>query len=513
MRALVNRSSLLSLALTVSLALIAAIASPARAANLAEWNVNAANAAAANTVQLASTAAHVTAQPLVAHGSLDPPYASASTFLYRNWPTGQAPDPSKYYEFQIAPAAGYSIQLSSLSLAVASGSSGPATPTSGLFQITASTNGFATPGMVIATETFAKNAMWDAFDIDLHAVGTQNGPVTFRFSMYRVGGNAFSGVGSSVLFGNEGRNLVVNGSVFLQGQEPTCQEDETTLCIDGSPGDQRFQARVDFQTEQGGKPHGAAKVIPLNSVGIPSGGIFWFTNPQNPEMLLKVLNACSANGFFWVFYAAGTNFALRTEVVDTVSGLSWVRENPDRTQAPPVADIRAFPCSASSAPSPVLDRDAAMRVADELAAFAAARLPAETPADPVPRVACSPNANTLCIDNQPGDRRFEVSVFFNTAQGSKPMGFGTAIPLGSLNVPSGGIFWFTNPENPEMMIKVLNGCPTNGHFWVFYAAGTNFALDVDVVDSLTGRTWTSINPDLRQAPPVADILALPCSVP
>jgi hypothetical protein len=106
-----------------------------------------------------------------------------------------------------------------------------------------------------------------------------------------------------------------------------------------------------------------------------------------------------------------------------------------------------------------------------------------------------------------------VSVFFNTAQGQRPTGFGTAIPLGSLNVPSGGIFWFTNPQNPEMMIKVLNGCPTNGRFWVFYAAGTNFALDVDVFDTVTGRSWTSINPDLRQAPPVADILALPCTVP
>src|SRR5262245_60476068 len=120
MVATLNRTAL------VSFALIAAIVTPARAAKLAEWNVNAANAAVANNVQVLSTAAHVSAQPLVAHGSLDPPYASASTFLYRNWPTGQAPDPSKYYEFVIAPAAGYSLQLSSLSLAVGSGSSGPA---------------------------------------------------------------------------------------------------------------------------------------------------------------------------------------------------------------------------------------------------------------------------------------------------------------------------------------------------------------------------------------------------
>ncbi len=369
---------------------------------------------------------------------------------------------------------------------------------------------------MIATETFPKDAMWHAFDLGLAGLGVQNGEVTFRFTMYRVGGDAFSGIGATPALGNQGRNLVVNGAVFLQGEVPPgCVTTATTLCIDDAPGDQRFQAKVDFQTDQGSKPAGAAKVIPLTTLGIPSGGIFWFTNPQNPEMLLKVLNACSANGHYWIFYAAGTNFALRTEVVDTTTGLSWVRTNPDRTQAPPLADIMALPCNGQAAPSTAneIHREAAFDLVEALESWSDPDGATAATIELEPRAACTPNVNTLCIDNQPGDARFEATVSFTTTQGGMPHGFGTAIPLAPLNVPSGGIFWFTNPQNPEMLIKVLNGCSSNGHFWVFYAAGTNFALEVDVVDKVTGRTWSRTNPDRTQAPPIGDILALPCQVP
>ena len=163
----------------VSFALVAvAITSPLRAVNLAEWSVANANASVSNTVQVASTAAHVTAQPVVSHGNLGTSYPQAGTFLYRNWPTGTSPDASKYYEFKIAPAPGYSLQLSSLAFAVGSGSSGPGTAVIGTFQLSASLNGFATPGTVIATETFPKDSMWHAFDLSLAALGVLNDEVT-----------------------------------------------------------------------------------------------------------------------------------------------------------------------------------------------------------------------------------------------------------------------------------------------------------------------------------------------
>jgi hypothetical protein len=40
-----------------------------------------------------------------------------------------------------------------------------------------------------------------------------------------------------------------------------------------------------------------------------------------------------------------------------------------------------------------------------------------------------------------------------------------------------------------MLIKVLDGCKINGHFWVYSAAATDLGLDITVTDTATGATW------------------------
>jgi hypothetical protein len=71
-----------------------------------------------------------------------------------------------------------------------------------------------------------------------------------------------------------------------------------------------------------------------------------FFTGDNPEMLVKVLDACSVNGHKWVFYSATTNVGLETTVTDTQTG-DFVRYlNPDLNPAPPVQHIEAFPCPA-----------------------------------------------------------------------------------------------------------------------------------------------------------------------
>ena len=124
--------------------------------------------------------------------------------------------------------------------------------------------------------------------------------------------------------------------------------------------------------------------------------------------------------------------------------------------------------------------------------------------------ACLAEAGTLCIDDQPGDRRFKIQVSYRTTQGGGRSGAGTAIPLSSLGLDRGGLFWFFNPENPEMLVKVIDACSLNGHFWVFYAATTNVGLTTTVTDTRTGQSKTYTNPDLTPAAPVQDTNALPC---
>jgi hypothetical protein len=123
---------------------------------------------------------------------------------------------------------------------------------------------------------------------------------------------------------------------------------------------------------------------------------------------------------------------------------------------------------------------------------------------------CQPDAHTLCISNQPGDDRFQITSSFATSQGGGQSGNGGAVDLKPVNVNTGGLFWFFGSSNPEMLIKVLNGCALNNHFWVFYAAVTNVGFHVTVTDTKTGHTAHYSNADLTAAAPVQDTGALPC---
>lgn len=125
-------------------------------------------------------------------------------------------------------------------------------------------------------------------------------------------------------------------------------------------------------------------------------------------------------------------------------------------------------------------------------------------------VACVANAQTLCIDDQPGDKRFQIRVTYSTVQGNGLSGNGHPIPLASLGVNQGGLFWFFGANNPEMLIKVLNGCNSNNHFWVFASAGTNVGFHLTVTDLKTGHALNFTNPDLTEAAPLQDTGTLPC---
>jgi hypothetical protein len=124
--------------------------------------------------------------------------------------------------------------------------------------------------------------------------------------------------------------------------------------------------------------------------------------------------------------------------------------------------------------------------------------------------ACVPNTTTLCIDDQPGDKRFKLQVAWSTSQGGGQAGNGTAISLSSLGISSGGIFWFFSASNPEMLIKVIGACPVNGHHWVFASAGTNVGLTVTVTDTSNGAQKAYHNQDLVPAAPIQDVAAFAC---
>jgi hypothetical protein len=75
--------------------------------------------------------------------------------------------------------------------------------------------------------------------------------------------------------------------------------------------------------------------------------------------------------------------------------------------------------------------------------------------------------------------------------------------LGNTSVPP-GCTWFFEPQNVDLVVDVLDGCRSPGHFWVFAAATTSVEYTLDVHDTLLATTSTYTNPLGMAAPPVAD---------
>lgn len=110
---------------------------------------------------------------------------------------------------------------------------------------------------------------------------------------------------------------------------------------------------------------------------------------------------------------------------------------------------------------------------------------------------CSPAAVVLCLSRG----RFRVEVSWRT--GSRGMsGSGQAISL----TTDTGAFWFFQPSNIELVVKVLDARSINGKFWVFYGALSNVEYTMTVTDTRTGAVKTYFNPEGHLAS-VADTAA------
>src|SRR6202030_4038720 len=95
-------------------------------------------------------------------------------------------------------------------------------------------------------------------------------------------------------------------------------------------------------------------------------------------------------------------------------------------------------------------------------------------------------AGSLCLF----DARFTVSADFKFANGDQ--GLPRAVPLGDGN--SSGYYWFFDVNNPEVMVKLINGCAVNGHYWFFAAGLTNLEVEILIMDAQTGARRVYTNP-------------------
>jgi hypothetical protein len=156
-------------------------------------------------------------------------------------------------------------------------------------------------------------------------------------------GSVFQTVGTSPPLGSSPTPGV--GVAITQLPQPfqTCIPSDTVLCLDGQPGDHRFQVTASYHTSQAGGLAGNGQAMPLAQLGGFHGGLFWFFSQDNPEVLFKVVNACAVNGYYWVYLSANTNVGYSVTVTDTAfANVAKTYTNPDLTAALPVQDGAAL---------------------------------------------------------------------------------------------------------------------------------------------------------------------------
>lgn len=98
---------------------------------------------------------------------------------------------------------------------------------------------------------------------------------------------------------------------------------------------------------------------------------------------------------------------------------------------------------------------------------------------------CVPSTSVLCLQ----DGRFRVEVAWIDFQGNS--GQGRPIPLPDRD--DSGLFWFFDPANIELTVKVLDACALNDHFWVFVASGSTVGYTITVTDTRAGVARTYDN--------------------
>jgi hypothetical protein len=115
----------------------------------------------------------------------------------------------------------------------------------------------------------------------------------------------------------------------------TCVENATTMCLAGG----RFQVTSRFDP-----PNDADALLdPAQAIRLTGDtGYFWFFDPNNVEVVIKVLNACPVNDRFWVFQGGLTNVNTQVTVCDTQTGVQKQYSNPQSTPFQPIQDTNAF---------------------------------------------------------------------------------------------------------------------------------------------------------------------------
>lgn len=270
-----------------------------------------------------------------------------------------------------------------------------------------------------------------------------------------------------------GSRLFFSADDGIHGREPwvfslaaACQPSDTVLCLGGG----RFKVETSWRDFEGRTGRGHAVSLTADT------GYFWFFDPANVEVISKVLDGQGVNGHHWAFYGALSTVEYTLTITDTQTGAARRYVNPPGRLGS-VGDTNAF--------GPLGATGSGLSVGPEAVVFEPIVAVGKAAGDKAP---CVPSATRLCL----GGGRFAVEARWKDFDGNS--GTGKAIPLAGGDT---GYFWFFDDDNVEVVLKVLDGRPVNGKFWVFYGALSSVEYTLTVTDTETGAVKTYQNPSGR----------------
>lgn len=98
--------------------------------------------------------------------------------------------------------------------------------------------------------------------------------------------------------------------------------------------------------------------------------------------------------------------------------------------------------------------------------------------------ACASSETAMCLQGG----RYRVEAFWHDFAGNSGHAHAVALTADS------GYFWFFDAANVEVVLKVLDGSPVNGHAWVFFGSLSSVHYTVTVTDTQTLAARRYVNP-------------------
>ena len=251
-------------------------------------------------------------------------------------------------------------------------------------------------------------------------------------------------------------------------------------------------------------PDGAPQRIWDYRLEADQSGLLYFSDRDDAEILVKMLDGCSVNGHRWVFLAPVTDLPFRLAIRESGPYVEdrrqdWYYDSERRPQeeiayhsdgnlegrtARTVIDTMAFPCT----------------TAEVAAAKTDLAVPASVPLLSGAATGCEPSGPALTLLDG-----YRVSMCFETENGET----GNAKDW-ELESSRMGLLYFLDPDLVDALIKVRDDCAVGGNVSVFVAPATTAAFNLRV-ESPNGYVWRHSNRLGETAEAVSDVSAFPCT--